>query len=159
MLCKKDASVFAGRDEALKNKQENYSLAVLTVRDLAFIEIIPEIVVSGAIDGIYLGMYLVSVTGHVGYLYLLAKDDVMYGTIRFPQWGKGAAEPLKNVYFSNGKINFTRSVTNSSELREVGSNNYFVQQYSGEYSQDGTFIKGFYIKDGARLLWEAQRIK
>lgn len=162
LICFKDSGLYQSRKLALKNKETRFSLALLYVPDQHFIEIIPnpeDIDESGEIHGKYLGIYQINVIGHPGYLYLSSKDGRLYGTIRFPKWAKGTYEPLKNVHFSKGKINFTRSVTDINELRRVGANTYFVQQYSGEYSENGKFIKGFYIKEGARLLWEAVRIK
>ncbi len=162
ILCLKGSSVYQTRETALKSEETNYTPAVLNVTDYILIEIITrheEIAKDGEIHGKYLGVYQVIVTGHPGYLYLSSKDGQLYGSIQFPKWANGVYEPLKNVYFSKGKINFTRSVTTPQEMKRVGANNYFVQQYSGDYSENGKIIKGFYIKDGTSQLWEAIRIK
>ena len=34
-----------------------------------------------------------------------------------------------------------------------------TQFYVGDYNQTGSMLKGFYLRDGARYLWEANRIK
>ena len=162
IICLKGSNVYQTRETAMKGEETNYSPAILNVTDYTLIEIITkheEVQKEGEIHGKYLGVYQVVVTGHPGYLYLSSKDGLLYGSIQFPKWANGVYEPLKNVYFSKGKINFTRSVTNPQEMKRVGANNYFVQQYSGDYSENGKIIKGYYIKDGTSQLWEAIRIK
>jgi hypothetical protein len=162
IICLKGSSVHQTRQLALKSEETNFSPAILTLTDYVLIEIITkteEIEKTGEIQGKYLGIYQVTVTGHTGFLYLSSKDGYLYGSIQFPKWANGVYEPLKKVHFSNGKINFIRSITDSQEMKRIGANNYFVQQYSGEYSENGAIIKGFYIKDGTNHLWQAVRIK
>lgn len=162
MFCMRGKAIHATRDAAIENSGEGHAPALLRVHECSLIEIIPETQEPAAAGGIgarYLGLYKVSVVGHQGYLFLAEKDGVLYGSIRFPQWANGVNEPLRNVRFENGAISFTRSVTDPRELRRVGASTYFVQQYAGRYRADGNAISGFYLKDGAKMLWEATRVK
>jgi hypothetical protein len=164
IICLKGSSIYPSRDIASKIEEKKFSPAILSLNDYVLIEILHktetvETEKKGEIEGIYTGVYQVVVTGHTGFLYLTSKDGYLYGSIQFPKWANGVYEPLKNVYFSKGKINFTRSVTDAMELKRIGANSYFVQQYSGEFSADGSIIKGYYVKDGTNHIWQANKIK
>jgi hypothetical protein len=90
---------------------------------------------------------------------LRAGGGSLYGTIRFPDWGRGATEYLRNVRIVGGKIYFTRSATTAKEIRRLGTTSYFTQEYSGEYFRSGNFIRGYYTVQGARKSWEAFKTK
>jgi len=107
----------------------------------------------------YLGEYKINAAGNNGFLYLGVKGGVVYGSVRFPNWGRGMIEPLKNVKISNGVIKFTRSAVTPSEMKTLGITAPFVQDYQGTYIHSGNSIKGTYSVQGTRKEWEALRSK
>jgi hypothetical protein len=163
VLCSRDPSCYQTRKAALDSASEERKLSAVSMKNIAFIEIISA---PDEGDGLgvwqpglkdFIGDYVVNAAGNHGYLSLRASGGAVYGTIRFPDWGRGATEYLKGVRIAGGKIFFTRSVTTAQELKRVGANAYFTQQYSGEYYQSGKLIKGYYAVQGARKQWEAQK--
>lgn len=163
MLCSRDPSNYPTKKAALDSAIEERKLSAVSMKNIAFIEIMssPE---EGEGLGAwqpglkdFIGDYVVNAAGNHGYLSLRASGGYVYGTIRFPDWGRGATEYLKGVRIAGGKIYFTRSVTTAQELKRVGGSAYFTQQYSGEYFRSGSLIRGFYTVQGARKPWEAQK--
>ncbi len=151
------------RKAALDSSPEERKLSAVSLKNIAFIEIVSS---PDEGEGLtawqpglkdYIGDYVVNAAGNHGYLSLRASGGYVYGSIRFPGWGRGATEYLKGVRIAGGKIYFIRSVTTPQELKRVGANAYFSQQYTGEYFQSGSLIKGFYTVQGQRKQWEARK--
>ncbi|PKL37778.1 MAG: hypothetical protein CVV44_15690 [Spirochaetae bacterium HGW-Spirochaetae-1] len=162
LVCRKGTSEYNKREEALSG-ETGFTLTLVNLKDIALIEFMPDeeqAEEAGPVPTRFLGSYNIIVAAHQGFLYLWSKDGRAYGSIRFPHWGRGVAEPLKGVYISSsGNIRFTRSVTTRAEQSRVGSSTYFTQGYYGKYYKNGNFIKGFYTREGHRGLWEAVRKK
>lgn len=162
-ICSRDASSYATKQDALKGKDTGMSLSFVSMKQIEFIEIRSKEETGPALGAWqpslkdYVGDYTVNAAGNHGYLSLRANGGYLYGTIRFPNWGRGATEYLKNVGIANGKLYFIRSVTTQQELRRIGANAYFSQQYSGEYLRSGNLIRGFYIVNKERRQWEAYK--
>jgi len=163
VLCSRDPADYPNRKAALESAAEERNLSAVSMKRIAFIEIMaaPD---EGEGLGAWqpglkdlVGDYVVNAAGNRGYLSLRASGGVVYGTIRFPDWGRGATEYLKGVRIAGTKIYFTRSVTTPQELKRMGASAYFTQQYSGEYFQSGKLIRGFYTVQGQRKQWEARR--
>ena len=163
-ICSRDPSNYPTKQGALQGKETGRSLSFMSMKQIEFIEITGGKEEEGPALGAwqpslkdYIGDYTVNAAGNHGYLSLRASGGYLYGTIRFPNWGRGATEYLKNVGIANGRLYFTRSVTTQQELRRVGANAYFTQQYSGEYLRSGNLIRGFYIVNKERRQWEAYK--
>lgn len=163
IIYSRDPANHATRKAALDSATEERKLSAVSMKGIAFIEI-----VSGPDEGTglaawqpglkdYIGDYVVNAAGNHGYLSLRASGGAVYGSIRFPGWGRGATEYLKGVRIGGGKIYFIRSVTTPQELKRVGANAYFTQQYYGEYFQSGSLIRGYYTVQGQRKQWEARK--
>lgn len=160
----RDPSGYTTRKAALDSPAEERTLSAVSLKSIAFIEIM-----SGPDEGgeglaswqaglkDYIGDYVVNAAGNHGYLSLRASGSTVYGSIRFPGWGRGATEYLKGVRIAGGTIHFTRSVTTPQELKRVGANAYFTQQYTGEYFHSGSLIRGYYTVQGQRKQWEARK--
>jgi hypothetical protein len=103
----------------------------------------------------YIGEYRINAAGNNGFLFLYARGNSVYGTVRFPSWGKGVQEPLKNLKIGNGTISFTRSAKTPQELSRLGVSAPFSQEYSGTYLHSGNTIKGTYSVSGVKKSWEA----
>jgi len=163
LICRKDEASYKSRRKALNTPAVDYSLSLVSMGSVAFIELIhDEDEDDEDIDKVpakYLGSYKNVAAAHRGYLYLWSKKGRVYGSIKFPHWAKGVVEPLKWVKIKDGNISFIRSVSNRKELIRVGSSSYFTQRYYGRYNKSGSFIKGHYLKDGPKGLWEANKIK
>jgi hypothetical protein len=162
LICSRDSSTFTTRKDAFQSKEQDKNLSLISMKQVEFIEVINRPDDSGPALGAwqpslkdYVGDYTINAAGNHGYLALRAGGGYLYGSIRFPDWGRGATEYLKYVRLVNGKIYFTRSVTTPQELIRIGGNAYFVQQYSGEYLRSGNLIRGFYTIQGSRKTWEA----
>ena len=162
LICTRDSLTFTTRNDAFQSKEENKNFSIISMRQVQFIEVISRPNDSGPALGAwqpslkdYIGDYTVNAAGNHGYLSLRASGGYLYGTIRFPEWGRGATEYLKYVRLVDGKIYFTRSITTPQELQRIGGNSYFVQQYSGEYFQSGSLIRGYYTIQGSQKTWEA----
>ena len=138
------------------DKEMNFSYKSILLENVKRIEFnkkIKDIIVPKRM----LGLYKISASGHRGFLKIWKYKGRLYGSIRFPNWAKGVTEYLKGVHIKNNKLFFVRSITTSKELRRIGATSYFSQSYYGTYSNTGNFIKGFYVKKGAKFLWEATR--
>lgn len=105
----------------------------------------------------YIGEYQINAAGNNGFLFLYARGNSVYGTVRFPSWGKGLQEPLKNLRIGNGTISFTRSAVTTQELTRLGITTPFTQEYSGSYLHSGKTIKGTYSVLGVKKNWDAER--
>ncbi len=163
-ICSRDTLNYSTKQGALQGKDTERSLSLVSMKRVEYIEIIGGKDEEGPALGAwqpslkdYVGDYTVNAAGNRGYLSLRAGGGYLYGTIRFPDWGRGATEYLKNVGIANGRLYFTRSVTTQQELRRIGANAYFTQQYSGEYLRSGNLIRGFYIVNKERRQWEAYK--
>jgi hypothetical protein len=166
LVCRRDTLGFATRKEALQNRDDGRSLTLLSLKRIEFIEITGGSGEQGPALGAwqpalkdYIGDYSMNAAGNRGYLSLRASGSYLYGTIRFPDWGRGGTEYLKNVGIANGKLYFTRSVTTRQELTRLGANAYFTQYYSGEYLRSGNLVRGYYTVQGVRKSWEAVKTR
>jgi hypothetical protein len=164
LISSRDTSAYPTKREALQSKETGRSLSLRSMKGVEYIEFFGTKEEPGEALGAwqptlkdYVGDYTVNAAGNHGYLSLRAGGGYVYGTIRFPNWGRGATEYLKNVGIANGKLYFTRSVTTQQELRRLGANAFFTQQYSGEYLRSGNLIRGFYIVNRERKPWEATK--
>jgi hypothetical protein len=164
-VCSRDSLTFTTRNDAFQSREENRDFAIISMKKIQFIEVISRPDDTGPALGTwqpslndYIGDYTVNAAGNHGYLSLRATaGGYLYGSIRFPEWGRGATEYLKYVRLVNGKIYFTRSVTTPQELQRIGGNSYFIQEYSGEYLRSGNLIRGYYTIQGTRKAWEATK--
>ncbi len=163
-ICSRDTLNYPTRQRALQGMDTGRSLTLVSMKQVQFIEIIGGKEETGPALGAwqpalkdYVGDFTVNAAGNHGFLSLRASGGYLYGTIRFPNWGRGATEYLKNVGIANGKLYFTRSVTTQQELRRTGANAYFTQQFYGEYLHSGNLIKGTYIVYKERKQWEAYK--
>lgn len=163
-ICTRDSMTFTSRSLAAASPADKRGLSIMSLNSVEFIEIIPGTEDEGPRLGSwhpalkdYIGDYTVNAAGNHGYLSLRASGSAIYGTIRFPDWGRGATEYLKNVRIVKGKLYFTRSVTTAQELKRLGASAYFLQQYSGDYYKSGNLIRGFYVVHGERKAWEANK--
>jgi len=157
VLCMKGDSIHSTRKSAFSSEDEDYSISLISLKDISLIEFVFEDEdeeIATDIPPEYLGTYRVNVTGHKGYLYLAVKKGRLYGGFRFPNWAKGVYEPLKRVRIYNGKISFIRSVTNRKDLQRVGANTYFTQYFYGNFKNDGKLIVGSFMHRGAKNYWE-----
>jgi len=162
MLSRRDPESSAKKSEALKAEPALYSLSFRPMFEIRNIEIIPgpdeDSESDGVVDPRYLGRYNVLVQGHRGVLYLREKDGRLYGTVRFPGWGKGAVEYIRSVRIGNGRIQFIRSANSAKEIKRLGANYYFTQRFYGSYSKSGKKIEGYFINDRKeKHLWEGSR--
>ena len=64
---------------------------------------------------------------------------------------------MKNLNIRDGRIYFMRSAETSDELKRLGSNRPFKQEFYGEFQRNGTFIKGYYTDTGIENKWQARR--
>lgn len=159
----RDPAGYPNRKAAIESASEERKLSVVSLKSIAFIEIMAA---PDEGEGLaawkpglkdFIGDYVVNAAGNHGYLSLRASGGSVYGTIRFPGWGRGATEYLKGVRISGGTIYFIRSVTTPQEMKRLGASAYFTQQYTGEYFQSGRLIKGYYTVYGQRKQWEARK--
>lgn len=165
-FCSRDEASYPTKKQAIDSLAAGTDLSFISMKQVEFIEIVwrgdetgPALGEWQATLKDYIGDYQMNAAGNRGFLSLRASGSYVYGTVRFPDWGRGATEYLKNVRIAGGKIYFTRSATTAQELRRIGGNAYFVQQYSGEYLQSGRMIRGFYTVYGARKTWEAVKTR
>lgn len=164
LLCLRSPESFATRKAAIESSDEGFRPALVSLAAVAFIEIIPEApptpeTEGGPVPGSHLGTYRINASGNPGYLFLGAKDGYVYGSLRFPEWGKGMAEPLKGVYIRGNTIRFTRSITTPAERERTGSPSYFTQIYTGEYRDGGRVIQGRYMVGGSPRMWDAKKTR
>ncbi len=107
----------------------------------------------------YAGNYRMSAAGHKGYLYLRDREGRPYGTVKFPGWGKGVNEPLKSLAVKGRHISFVRSVTTEAERKRIGAPSLFIQNYFGQFSGNGRFVRGHFVRAGTRYAWSAEKVK
>ena len=166
ILCTRDRSGYTTRAEALRGASADTVLSLVSVKRVQLIELIgvPDPEGPGLAEwrpGLKdcIGDYQINAAGNRGYLAIRAYGGSVYGTVRFPEWGRGATEYLKYMTIANGRISFTRSVTTKQELSRLGAPSFFVQAYSGEFLRSGGLIRGFYTVQGQRKSWEAVKIR
>jgi hypothetical protein len=163
VVMSRDATGYPTKKAAVESVIKGRTLSAVSLKSIAFIEVIAVPDEGEGLSAWQLGLkdcigdYVVNAAGNHGYLSLRASGGTVYGTIRFPGWGRGATEYLKGVTIAGNRICFVRSVTTQQELRRVGANACFTQQYSGEYYQSGRLIKGYYTVQGMRKPWEASK--
>lgn len=165
IACMKDEAVFQSRDIALAHQMKDYGIALVSLDEIKLLEVLPEELygeeepAEADLPVSHYGKFKINASGHIGYLYLSAGEKGVYGTIRFPDWGLGAYEKLKDIKVGKDTISFTRSVTTPQEMRKTGAPVYFTQKYQGKYLLGGKIIKGQYRTAQGKFLWEAQRVK
>ena len=164
LLCLRSDESFPARKAALESPDEGFRPALVSLEAVAFIEIIPEApsapeTAAGPIPVTHLGTYRINASGNPGYLFLGVNNGVPYGSVRFPEWGKGAVEPLKGLYIRGNVIGFTRSITTPAERERTGSPTYFIQVYTGEYRDGGRTIQGRYTVGGSPRMWDARKTR
>jgi hypothetical protein len=163
LICIRDSESYRTRREALGVLDPDYRLALIPVNKVKRIEILWESSTEdrdlSGIPGKYIGGYRIVASGHKGVLNLFVSKGKLYGSLKFPEWGNGVWEYLKYIRISNNRITFTRSITTAKELKRIGASSYFIQRYSGAYTQNGKKIKGTYTVRGTRNRWEAVRIR
>jgi hypothetical protein len=165
LVCVRDTPLYTTRQEALGGKQGNPVPSFLSMKKIDFIEMVQDQEEAALPPGWrptlqdYVGDYVVNAAGNRGHLSLRAGKGAIYGSIRFPEWGKGATEYLKNVRIADGMICFTRSAVTPHERSRLGVRYNFVQVYSGEYRRSGNLIRGFYSVNGERKQWSAVKTR
>ena len=163
-----NSSDYQTKESALSG-ESGHSLGLVSTDKIKYIEFIhPEPAdelsplpdtPADSVDFPYAGNYKFNANGNDGILTVVKGEKGYYGTIRFPNWGKGATEYLKRLSFKGRRIYFVRSVTTREEITRTGASTYFTQEYYGEFSTDGTLASGQYIIRGAKNQWNAIRIK
>ncbi|HSV96044.1 MAG TPA: hypothetical protein VLM75_03815 [Spirochaetota bacterium] len=164
LLCLRTAESFTSKKAALESPDAGLRPALISMETVAFIEILHEAppepeAESGLVPAAYLGTYRINASGNPGYLFLGAKEGYVYGSLRFPEWGRGVAEPLKGVYIRGNTIRFTRSITTPAERERTGATTYFTQVYTGEYRDGGRTIQGRYMVGGSPRMWDARKAR
>jgi hypothetical protein len=160
-----DNKTYENRKKALDGSDRSFSWKILPLERITRIEIIhpadkkKEEDKEAVVPARYLGTWKVRTSGHTGYLYIWKKEGRVRGAIKFPDWANGVAEPLRGLTIKNNSIYFVRSATSAAELRRLGASSYFVQKYYGNYLQGGKIIKGYYISNGVRNVWRAERVR
>jgi hypothetical protein len=167
-IIRRASDEFQSKDAALNDAASASRFSIVSANDIDSIEFSPtkEVIrTSGSKDNWsatlkdYIGEYRINAAGNNGFLYLYARNGQLYGTIRFPGWGKGAVENLKNVRINAGTISFTRSAQTKVELDNLAVHTPFVQNYTGTYVHSGQSIKGSYVSLGAVKYWTAEKNK
>jgi hypothetical protein len=162
IICRRDSESVQDRAMIPEEDRSRYSYKILSMQEIISIEILQDEdaaqIELSAVNPRYLGRYKILLQGHEGILVLGVSKDRIYGTVRFPQWGKGAVEYLKGVRISSGEVRFLRSASTPEEIKRLGANYLFKQKFSGTYSSTGKVIKGFMINDRReKYEWEAMR--
>lgn len=162
IICKRDSESVQDRAMIPQEDRSRYSYKILSMQEIISIEILQDedaaVIELSAVNPQYLGRYKIQLQGHEGILVIGVSKDRIYGTVRFPQWGKGAVEYLKGVRISSGEIRFLRSASTPEEIRRLGANYLFKHKFSGTYSSSGKVIKGIMINDRReKYEWEAMR--
>ncbi len=162
IICRRSYDSVKDRSMLPEDDRSRYSFRILSMYDIISIEILQDedaaVIELSAVNPQYLGKFKIQLQGHEGILVLGLAKDRIYGTVKFPQWGKGAVEYLKGVRISSGEVRFLRSASTQEEIQRLGANYLFKQKFSGTYSSSGKVIKGFMINDrGEKYEWEAAR--
>ncbi|HNX23970.1 MAG TPA: hypothetical protein PKG60_07950 [Spirochaetota bacterium] len=162
IICRKDSESVKDKSMIPDEDISRYSFKILSMKKIISIEILQDDDAApadvSAVNPQYLGKFKIQLQGHEGILILGVSKEHVYGTVRFPQWGKGQVEYLKGTRISSGEVRFTRSASTPEEIRRLGANYLFKQKFSGTYSASGKVIKGYMINDrGEKHEWEAVR--
>ncbi len=162
LICRADSESAGERSKLPEVDRSRFSFKIFSIPDIVSIEFLQEedtaVEDSAPVHAMRLGKFKIHLQGHEGILFLGVSDERVYGTVRFPQWGKGAVETLKGLRISGGEIKFTRSASTQKEVQRLGANYLFKQKFSGTYSSSGKVIKGFMVNDrGEKYEWEAEK--
>jgi len=160
IICRKDSETAKDKSKLPAEDISRYSYKILSMKDIISIEIVLQDEVaeidSSAVNIQYTGKYKIHLQGHEGILVLGVSKERVYGTLRFPDWGRGAVENLKGIKTGSGEVKFIRSASTAEEIRRLGANYLFKQTFSGKYSVSGKVIKGIMVNDrGEKHEWEA----
>lgn len=160
---------FVDRKQAM-NSETTDSKELIDISSVRTIEFLPEVIEEDkpvdeparpakpkAFTGSIVGAYAVNVSGHRGTMIISKKNGSLTGTIQFPQWAKGQIEYLRKVRIAGNIITFTRAVEDEKERRRIGAPTFFVQNFSGEITEGGKFMKGQFTNYGAKEMWEAEK--
>lgn len=160
LICKGDSEVVKERSMVPEENRDRFSFKLLSMQNIVSIEVLQdeEMVTDELTPGhpVQLGRFKIHLQGHEGILLLGVSDERVYGSVRFPQWGRGATETLKGLRIIGGEVKFIRSASTPEEVKRLGANYLFKQKFSGKYSSSGKVIKGFMVNDrGEKHEWEA----
>lgn len=160
VILKKDTESVKDKSSLPELNRGRFYYSMLSMNDILSIEIVQEDDTGEAdiapVPTQYLGRFKIHLQGHEGILTLGVSKERVYGTVKFPGWGKGVVEYLKGVRVSSTDVRFTRSASTPEEIRHLGANYLFKQNFSGKYSSTGRVIKGIMTNDrGERHEWEA----
>jgi len=162
VICRMDPEPVKERVKLPEENRARFIFKTLSMQDIISIETVQaqQVETKGTlqVNREHLGRFKIHLQGYQGILVLGVSNERVYGTVRFPQWGKGAVETLKGVRISGGEVNFIRSASTEEEMKRLGANYLFKQKFSGSYSPSGKVIKGFMVNDrGERHEWDAAR--
>ncbi len=162
VICKRDSESVKERSMLPDEDRSRYSYKFISMHDVISIEIVPDDETPAdealPVHQQHLGKFKIHLQGHEGILILGVSKDRVYGTVRFPSWGKGAVETLKGVRVNSGGVKFLRSASTPEEIKRLGANYLFKQKFSGSFNPTGKIIKGFMVNDrGEKYEWEAER--
>jgi hypothetical protein len=162
IIVKRDSETVKNKTSLPEPDAGRFYYTILSMKNIISIEIFQEEeIIEADISPVppqYLGRYKIRLQGHEGILVIGASKDRLYGSVRFPGWGKGAVEYLKGVRISSGGVRFTRSASTAEEIRRLGANYLFKHNFSGRYNSSGKVIKGIMINNrGERFEWEAEK--
>ncbi len=162
IILKRDSEMVKDRSLLPEDDLSRYSYKILSMPDIISIEIVSDEETTGdlvsTVTPQHIGKFKIKLQGHEGVLVIGVSKERIYGTVRFPQWGKGAVETLKGIRISSGEVRFLRSASTQQEITRLGANYLFKQKFSGTYSSNGKVIKGFMVNDrGEKYEWEAVR--
>ena len=161
VLCTRDPESSKDRSIIPEENRLGYYFRILSIKDIVSIEIVENESMEDEIAAVnpqYLGRYKIQLQGHEGILLLGVSKERVYGTVKFPQWGKGAVETLKGLRINSKGVRFLRSASTPEEMKRLGANYLFKQKFDGTYQSSGKVIKGYMINDrGEKHEWEAER--
>jgi len=162
IICRIDSISAREKSKLPEEERYRYHFKLLSMNDIQSIEIL-HVEEGGSdepspVNPANLGRFKIKLQGHEGILVLGVSKDRVYGTVRFPLWGRGAVEYLKGLRISSGEVRFTRSASTADEMKRLGANYLFKQNFSGTYSSSGRVIKGFMVNDRKeKYEWEAEK--
>ncbi len=105
----------------------------------------------------FLGKYSIRMTGFIGDLTISNDGGKLKGEIRFANWGGGQSQVLKKMSITGSKIYFVRSISTKEELVRFGGKRFFKQEFHGQFSSDGSVVKGYFKDSGGQNSWEGKR--
>jgi len=160
IICRRDPESAKDKSMLPEEDRSGYVFRLLSMDNIISIEILhgeeQPVADTLAVNPRYLGRFKIKLQGHEGILTISVFKERIYGTVKFPQWGKGAVENLKGVKVGSGEVRFIRSASTPAEIKRLGANYLFKQKFSGTYSSAGKVIKGFMTNDrGEQHEWEA----